>query len=368
MGGDGGDAGGLNVVPNLYLAKPLGAGWSVGLGVNAPWGLVTEYDNGWVGRFQAIKSSIKTIDVNPGVSWKVGSNMALGLGLNAQRMDAEFTNQVNYSGALLSAAAANGIAPGSAVFNAIAAATAGLESSARIKGLDTSYGWNAGVLWDMDGATRVGAHYRSSLKYQLEGSASFANPVPVVSAPLAATVGALSAGVNRALAGTTIQSLVKLPAVTNLSFFTKLDDRWDLMADAQWTGWSSIRSLTFTRGNGTVLQSTPENFRNTWKLAVGANYRLSDDLLLRGGLAIDQSPVRAAFRTPRLPDADRTWLSAGVQYTVNPRWKVDVSGAYLFVRNSVINANAGSAASFALVNGDYRSGTAIVSAQMTYAF
>ena len=88
-------------------------------------------------------------------------------GLNVQRINAEFTNQVNYSAALLSAAAQNGIAPGSATFNAIAQATAGLESGARIKGSDNAVGWNARVLWQIDDKTRVGAHYRSSIKYRI---------------------------------------------------------------------------------------------------------------------------------------------------------------------------------------------------------
>jgi long-chain fatty acid transport protein len=66
LGNDGGDAGGLNVVPNVYFAMPLNPQWSVGVGVNAPWGLVTEYGDGWIGRFQAIKSEIKTININPG--------------------------------------------------------------------------------------------------------------------------------------------------------------------------------------------------------------------------------------------------------------------------------------------------------------
>ncbi len=65
LGGNGGDAGSLNVVPNLYLVVPINKQWTFGLGVNAPFGLVDEYDNGWIGRYQALKSDIKTININP---------------------------------------------------------------------------------------------------------------------------------------------------------------------------------------------------------------------------------------------------------------------------------------------------------------
>lgn len=60
LGGDGGDAGGNNFVPNMYIAVPINAQWSFGLGVNAPFGLTTEYDDGWLGRYQALKSQIQT--------------------------------------------------------------------------------------------------------------------------------------------------------------------------------------------------------------------------------------------------------------------------------------------------------------------
>jgi long-chain fatty acid transport protein len=371
LGGEGGDAGGLNVVPNLYIVAPINRDWSVGLGVSAPFGLVTEYDDGWAGRFQAIKSSIQTINVNPGVSWRVAEGLALGVGLNIQRMSAEFTNQVNYSAALLGAAAANGITPGSSTFNAIAQATPGLESGAKIKGSDNALGWNAGVLWDLGNDARVGAQYRSAISYHLAGDATFSNPVPVVSSSLAAVVGQLAAGVNsRVLYDTQIAADVKLPPIVNLSYFGKLNDRWDLMADAQWTGWSTIETLKFSRADGTVLQTTPENFKNTWKLAVGANYRYSDALMFRGGVAFDQSPVRTEFRTPRLPDADRTWLGAGVQYKANEKLRFDVGAAYLFVKRATIDdsGSPASVAAYGRLNGHYDNSTVIVSAQSSYSF
>ncbi len=372
LGNTGGNAGGLVPVPNFYVARPIDGSLSIGLGINAPWGLVTEYDAGWLGRFQAIKSSIETINLNPGLSWKASDRVALGFGLNMQHISAEFTNQVNYSAALLSAAALNGIAPGSAGFNAIAAATPGLESSARVKGSDNAFGWNAGVLFNLDDRTRVGLHYRSSVKYRVDGTATFANPGLPGAAP--AVTALLAAGVNAAqLFNTRISSNVEIPAVVNLSYFTTVNDRWDLMADAQWTQWSTVKDLTFVRPNGTVLQSTPENFRNSWKLAIGANYRYSPQWTLRGGIAIDQSPVQEAFITPRLPDADRTFLTVGARYAMNSRLTVDMGAGYVFIRKTNINANGDpadptGALANGLINGYYKSHAVILSAQLNYAF
>jgi long-chain fatty acid transport protein len=335
------------------MAWPINPQWAAGVGVNAPWGLVTDYDDGWAGRFQGDKSDIQTINLNPTVSWKPAAGIALGFGLNAQRMKATFTNDVNYSGALLAAAGAAGVAPG-------------LATQAVIKGDDDAFGWNAGVLWNLTPQHRMGVSYRSAMRFKVSGHARFTNPTVSVAGPLGPTVAALSAGVNaQALADTAVTADVKLPPIANLSYFGNMG-AWDLMADLQWTGWSTIQSLTFVRANGSVLQSTPENFRDSYKLAVGFNHRPATTWLWRAGLAYDQSPVRDAYRTVRLPDNDRVWLTAGAQFQPMPAWRVDVGAAYIWVRKSSIDADGGSAAG--RLRGHYDGSTAILSAQATWSF
>ena len=377
LGGDGGNAGAAAVVPNLYLSWPIDRQWSVGVGVNAPFGLKTEYDNGWIGRFQALKSEITTINVNPALSWQPVEGLSLGVGVNYQYLDATFTNNANYSGALLAAAAANGITPGSPTFNAIAQATPGLQSNVEVKGDDSAWGWNLGVLFEFAPGQRIGAHYRSALKYEVGGNVSFANPaLPALPPALAGVVGALANGVNtQLLYNSSVHSKIELPEIVNVSYFGRLNERWDLMADVQYTGWSSIETLTFTRGNGSTLQTTTENFRNAWRVALGANYRHDAQWLLRGGLAWDQSPVQDGWRTARLPDSDRTWLALGARYTPDPKWWIDVGAAYIWVRSGAIDeigsSNFGqppSAAQSGLVRGSYDNSVVVLSAQFTYAF
>jgi len=377
LGSDGGNAGSLNVVPNLYFTMPIDKQWSVGLGVNAPFGLVSEYDNGWIGRFQGLKSEIKTINVNPAVAWKPIENVAIGLGANYQHIDATFTSNVNYSAALLSAAAQSGITPGSPLFNVIAQSTAGLASSASVTGSDYTWGWNLGVLVDIDAAQRIGAQYRSAMKYTVTGNVAFVNPtLPALAPPLGTILGQLSGGINsQLLYDSAISSQIKLPEIINVSYFGRLNEQWDLMADVQYTGWGSIQQLSFTRSDGSPLQTTNENFTNAWRFAVGANYRPDSQWLLRGGLAYDQSPVQDTYRTVRLPDADRTWLALGTQYKFNPSLWLDFGAAYIWVRSATINdigsTNLGippSAAQNGLVNGSYSNSTVVISAQLTYAF
>ena len=144
-----------------------------------------------------------------------------------------------------------------------------------------------------------------------------------------------------------------------MSIFQSLNDRWDLMADVQCTGWSTLQNLTFVRTTGTVLQSTPENFDDVWRVSGGADYRYNDQWKFRGGVACDQSPVNTTDRTARLPDGDRNWLAVGAQYKFSPQLKFDIGLAYLFVKQGDINQNEGSTASNGLVSGHYDSSVSL---------
>ena len=185
---------------------------------------------------------------------------------------------------------------------------------------------------------------------------------------MAGLSGAVNAG---ALYNSSVTSEIKLPEIVNVSYFRTLDARWDIMADVQYTGWSSIQALTFVRGNGTVLQSTTENFSDAWRFSLGTNYRHDERWLFRAGVAYDQSPVQDADRTPRLPDADRTWLALGTQYKPTPALALDFGAAYIWVRSASINAISPSVESvnqYGLINGTYHNNVVVVSGQVTYSF
>jgi long-chain fatty acid transport protein len=371
LGGTGGDAGSLNVIPNFYAAMPINSQWAVGIGVNAPFGLVTEYDSNWLGRFQGVKSDIKTINVNPSVSWRVSNTVSIGLGVDWQRVDAELTSKVNYSAGLAQAAgqaAAGGLIP-PALVPTIIGLTPGLETNARVKGDDSAWGWNIGVLWDVTPQTRVGASYRSSIKYHVSANVNFDNPsLPTLPPAIAPVVGLLAAGVNGNLANGGVKADIELPDIANVSVFHKLNERWDLMGDVQYTGWSKFKELKFVRTTGAVLSTTPENFDNAWRVAGGATYHWNDAWAFRGGVAWDQTPTNNPDRTPRLPDESRVWLSTGAQYSFSKNLKLDGGFTYIFVDNASINQNAGSTAANGLIKGHYESNVTIFSAQLTYTF
>jgi len=384
LGGTGGDAGSLAVVPNLYGMMAVSPTVRIGLGINVPFGLKTEYDNGWLGRYQALKSEIQTVNINPSIGWRTTDNFWLGAGANYQRFKATLTNNVNYSAALAQGygqLAAAGQIPASAV-NSLIAATSGLDSFVSNTGEDSAWGWNVGAMMSFNGdanndvgASRLGLSYRSKIKYTVVGDASFTNPaVPTLTgalAPLNAAVQGVSAAINQTrLFNGGISIGVELPDTASLSYYYKLSDPWELLADVTWTGWSSIKEIAIVRTTGATLGVLPENFKDTWRYSAGVNYNYSEKVVLRAGVAFDQSPVNSTDRGPRLPDNDRTWFAAGARYKYTRQMNFDVAAAYIKVKDPSVNLS-GSPASVAangLINGDYRSSVWVVSAQMNYRF
>ena len=83
--GNGGDAGEAAFVPNVFFAMDFDPKWNFGIGVNVPFGLKTEYDSDWIGRFQGIKSEVQTVNINPSVSYKFSRCASLGFGVSWQQ-------------------------------------------------------------------------------------------------------------------------------------------------------------------------------------------------------------------------------------------------------------------------------------------
>ncbi len=335
-GGNGGDAGSLAFVPNAYFTMEVNPQTRFGLGINAPFGLKTEYDSDWIGRFQAIKSEIKTINVNPSVSYDVNDMFSFGAGLSYQHIKGDLTSSVNYSAAAGGALGSN------------------LEGVSTISGTDSAWGYNLGALFNIEPNTRVGVAYRSKVKYTLNGTISFANvPSAIAASPL--------------LANGDVTLPISMPDSFSVSGFHQLDDKWELMADATWTGWSVLQELKIDRTSGVNVLTVQEHWKNTWRISAGTSYRYNEQWKARVGIAFDQAPVSDAYRTARIPDNDRTWIALGGQYKPGEESAIDFGYAHLFVKDSTI-ADMQAAVGKGNLVGTYKNSVDILSVQYTHSF
>ena len=168
-----------------------------------------------------------------------------------------------------------------------------------------------------------------------------------------------------------------MPEQIELSVTQKLDDRWTVMAGATWTRWSRFKELKImndgggipvSQGDG-ILSYVPENWKDVWAFALGASYQYSDRLMLKTGYAYDQSPVQNEYRTARIPDSNRNWLTVGAKYNLMEGWTIDAAYGYMFAATAKVNdqGHYGLQVGQSL-NGEYKLRAHVLSASLTKRF
>lgn len=316
----GGDAGGWAVVPSMYFAMDVAPRLRFGVGLQAPFGLRTEYDAGWVGRYQALTSDLTTVNLNPSLSYQLNDMVALGVGVSAQYADVKLSRAIDFGTICLFAVGVipclgNGILP------------LADDGKVTVKGHDWGFGYDLGVLLTPTDSIRIGMSYRSPIKHNLSGSATYEKPANLPAALATAPF----------FANTSASADLTLPESVILSGYMDLSPKWAIMGDVSWMRWNRFEELRIRLNNGTPESVTPEHWRNTVRYAAAVNYRYSDRWKFRLGAAYDPTPVPDEFRTARIPDADRTWLGLGVQFkpTKNDTW--DLGYAHIFIKDAPIN-------------------------------
>ena len=360
------DGGETALVPNFYYVSDLGNDTYLGLGVTVPFGLSTDYDEDWVGRYTATKSELQTININPSIASKLNDKLSIGFGLNIQYIEATLANELDSAAiCVLVDSAPTGTNPGdpAAAYtncsgSGFVLGTRLLDSSQSLTGDDWSMGYNFGLLYDLDESSRIGFAYRSSIKHKLEGSVDFTR-----STALDGLLGATPLFVD-----TGVTAGVELPESISVSYYRDVNTKFAVMADVTWTKWSNFKELNIIFDNPVQGSSTiPENWENSFRYAFGLNYKPDNIWTYRVGMAHDETPIRSPEdRTPRIPGDDRTWLSFGVGYVLSSDMSIDVGYSHLFVDDTDIN-NVD--ASFGhTVTGTYDADVNILSAQLNMKF
>lgn len=299
-------------VPNFYWVTAINEEMKFGLGINAPFGLVTDYDDTWKGRYHAVLSDLQVININPSLAYQVNDKLSLGGGLDIMVVDVQLTSAVDFGSLLGAPGASDGFADLTADSHDIS---------------DFAYGFNLGLMYEFTPDTRLGIAYRSEVDIDVEGKADFS--VPISAAPILGT---------GAFVDTGLKASITLPQSFSVSLAHEMDTI-TFLADVTWTGWSSFDELRIKYDNPNQPDSvTTEDWDDTFRYSFGVNWQQSDHLILRTGIALDEKAVpNAERRTPRIPGNDRTWLSFGGTYIFSPAFTIDVAYTHIFISDTDIN-------------------------------
>jgi long-chain fatty acid transport protein len=272
---------------NLYATYAITPDLNVGFGVMNPYGLGTEWDPNWVGKYITTKIDLSTFYFTPTIAYKITDQLSIGVGANIVTGGVKLSEAKN-------------------VVNTDTKVT--LDMTAK-----TAYGFNVGLQYKLTQDITLGASYRSSVKIDASGPATFD--------PNFAIVNVVNDNVSASL---------ELPATAFVGLAYKILPDLEVEADYQFIGWSSYKELNINFQNDPTKDVvSPKNYQDTYMIRVGGEYTM-DALKLRAGYLYDHSPVPSAYVEPLLPDANRNGINIGAGYQITKELSVDIS--YLFLK------------------------------------
>lgn len=318
-------------VPSFHYALPFGENTTVGFSVVSPFGLSTDWGMDSPVRYQATKSELITANFSPELGTRLTENFAVGAGLDLQYARVKFNR-------MLGTPTVYAILP--------PIDPAANDSLSYNKGSSFGVGYHVGVMGLFnDNHTRLGVNYQSKMRHKFNGYSE-------LSGPLASTGNVLPGPLPFAVRrnNNLSSNAIELPDVVTLSAYHDLNNTIALLGSVVYTGWSSLSTIQLNgvaapalAASGDVTQvslnsTSPQNYKNAWRAALGANYRVNDLWMVRVGGGYDQTPTNNIDRDVRLPDADRWALSVGAHYQAKPNLGVDVGYTHLFsVNDPTIN-------------------------------
>ncbi|AWH27768.1 MULTISPECIES: outer membrane protein transport protein [Stenotrophomonas] len=376
-GGNGGDAGMIAPVPAAYFHVPFGEkdNMHFGVSLSVPFGFKTEYDRDWVGRYNGVKTELQAVDLGAAFSYDVNPYLSFGASVFVERLDVDLTSAVDAGTAINASAqqraAATVLARGGTQAQAAAAARqAGIQAAQlgfspgtadgylRIKGDEMSVGYTLGMTVSPVEGTNIAFSYRSEVEHKItDGKADF-TMTPAAAAFLAS-----------AAPGTFVDSngraTITLPASATVSVSHRVNDQWKIMADVSRTAWSKFDQVTVDYDSNQPDSVLPFHYRDTTFASIGTEYRLNEQLTLRGGLAYDQTPTTDAHRDVRVPDTTRKWLSLGLTWAPSEKMEYSVGYTHLFTKDPNITSTS---ATGNTVTGKYKVTGDVLAASMQYKF
>jgi long-chain fatty acid transport protein len=297
-------------VPSSYMSMQLNPRLWVGMSFNAPFGLSTSFPDLWAGRDYAGNTTLKTYNAAPSIAFKLNDWISVGAGVQIQYASADLSRGVTVPVPRL------GLLP---------------VDSADIWGTGWGYGFTAGLTLTPTPTTTIGLGYRSQLDQKIDGTLQQYGAIP--------------------LPGTTngsVSTTIDLPDVVSLGIRQQAGPQWTFMGTVEWTNWSRIGTSDVTSGSGgpALVGGKPVtiafNYDDGWFFALGAEYKWTDRLTVRGGVAYEISPITDDVRIPLLPDNDRTWVSVGATWLIAKGVAAHLAYSHAFVRSTSIDVSAAS--------------------------
>lgn len=290
---------------HLYVDGDLTANTRWGVAITTPFGLGTWWPSDWAGRYITKRSDLKVFNVNPNLAYRVGDVLAFAVGADVYVANVDLTKSIG-------------------LINPYTQRVAEVGQVHVYTRRQTGWGWNAAMLAKLQAGLSVGLTYRSSVKVDMDGTASFiqfATGYPDFDAIVASRIPFTTKP--------DAETSIEFPSETRVALAWQ-KERWTVEADVVRQGWHTFKDLPITIKGYPLLSSVrPENYEDSNCYRLGIEWRKSPTLAFQLGYLYDESPVPTESVSPILPDADRRGISAGFSWQLTTATRLDVGFLHL---------------------------------------
>lgn len=349
------------LVPFVFYSSKVSEQLSWGIGFYVPFGLSSDYDDDFVGRYFADETAIQVVSLQPAIGYKLNQQWSVGVGISVNHAEGTLSKFKDHSGLCELGEATTNAMFGLPVYN-----DAYCQSHYEVEGDDIALGYTLGIHGEPVKGTRLALTWHSAVRYSLTGDSVITN-TPITGANVAGNpsfvvvapnLPAIDLTSGKLAANDRLTEASKLNLTTPASAAFSLDQQvtaaLSVQFSAAWTQWSEFQSIDIVSNdaNPSISLSTqqsqnlnsdgyigyiPEYWHNSWSFALGATYVYQADLTLKTGIAYDENPIGQSHKTARIPTDDRVWLTVGANWQLAKNLSFDFAYGYLFTGDVTVD-------------------------------
>jgi long-chain fatty acid transport protein len=272
-------------LPSGAVAYGFGQ-FAVGLAVTSPFSFETSYAADSWARYTAGKTKLTTIDLQPSLAFAVTPMVVVGIAANAEHVSATLGNALPNLSPLLP------------------------DGQQTLTGKGWDWGWSVGGQV-RSGPVSFGLSYKSSITHKMNGQ--------VVTSGLLGPLAPFNSTIP-----TTASFKTPWQAIASVRF--QVMPQLTLDGQIARIGWGEFDAITLGAPLNTAI---PENYRDTWSVAGGLDYKIAPMWTVRAGVQRDESPTRNGFRDARVPDSNRWDFAVGASVSPAPNFSIDAAAMYI---------------------------------------
>jgi long-chain fatty acid transport protein len=286
---------------HLFLGIPVNERLEVGFALHSPFGLGTEWKDDFLGNYISKQADLMVFDLGVSMAYQLSENFAFGIGIDYMTAIIELTRNVGL------------INPYNQRLTDVA------EANLKSEGVNSSWAWNAGILWKMGAGFSFGASYRSEFTINGNGKATFTQK-PTGHADFDGLLGTFFPFDEKV----PIEATIAFPDFWNVGLAWQ-NEKWTISGQYGVMGWNVYEDLPIIFPENPEFSSVrEENWEDAAQWRVGVELRASQHWDLRIGYLEDYTPQPAWGMSPLLADGDRATYMGGFSYHTD-RFRFDIA-------------------------------------------